>query len=100
MVIEREKIYECEVKVLFKKDGEKYTEWRVRPVAEAILKGATEFRCKDCYGAVRLHKRHVEHGPAPHVEHKRREDSEFCPAGMYFRQHPGRMPRLSQNPVE
>jgi hypothetical protein len=100
MPVEKEKIYECEVKVLFKRDGEKYTQWVVRSVADAILGGATEFRCKDCRGAVRLHGKHVAQGPAPHVEHKSREDSEYCPAGMYFRQNPGRTPRLSRTPVE
>lgn len=100
MTTVREKIFECEVKVLFKRDGEKYRKWVVRTVADAILIDAPEFRCKDCNGAVRLHGRNVSHGPAPHVEHKSREDSEYCPAGMYFLQNPGRIPRRSQNPIE
>jgi hypothetical protein len=49
---------------------------------------------------VRLHGKHVEHGPAPHVEHRSRQDSEYCPTGMYFRQNPGRLPRLSGMPVK
>jgi hypothetical protein len=96
----REKIYECEVKILFKRDGEKYKKWVTRAVADALLAEATEFRCKDCFGAVKLHGKNVAHGPAPHVEHKLREDSEYCPAGMYFQQNPGRIPRLSTSPVE
>jgi hypothetical protein len=100
MPVNKEQIYECEVKVLFKRDGEKYTKWVVRPVADAILAGATEFRCRDCHGAVRLHGKNVAHGPTPHVEHKSREDSEYCPAGIYFRQNPERIARLSQKPVE
>jgi hypothetical protein len=42
----------------------------------------------------------VGHGPAPHVEHRSRQDSEYCPAGMYFKQNPGRVPRLLTMPVE
>jgi len=95
-----EKIYTCEVKRLFMRDGEKRWEWVVSAVSDAIDHGDTVYRCKDCWGAVRLHGKHVESGPAPHVEHKRREDSEYCPAGMYFRQNPGRTPRRSKMPVE
>jgi len=95
-----EKIYECEVKKLFMRDGVKRWEWLRMSVADAIREGATEFRCKDCHGAVRLHGKHVAHAPAPHVEHKSRQDSEYCPSGMYFRQHPGREPGLSSAPVE
>ena len=100
MSTEREKIYECEVKVLFKRDGAKYRKWVVRSVADAIVACATEFRCKDCSGAVRLLGRNVAHGSLPHVEHKVREDSEYCPGGMYFRRNPGRIPRRSQHPIE
>lgn len=95
-----ERIYECEVKKLFVRDGVKRWEWVISTVAGAIHEGAREFRCKDCHGAVRLHGKHVPHGPTPHVEHRSRQDSEYCPAGMYFRQHPGREPRLSKMPVE
>jgi len=94
-----ETIYECEVKKLFLRDGTKRWEWVVMPVADAIRNGATEFRCKDRHGSVRLHGKHVAHGPAPHVEHKSRQDSEHCPAGFYFRQCPGRAARLSVQPV-
>lgn len=97
---ETEKIYTCEVKKLFLRNGEKVWEWVVADVADAIRDEATQFRCKDCHGAVRLHGKHVEHGPAPHVEHKSRQDSEYCPSGMYFRQHPGRVARLSSSPIE
>jgi hypothetical protein len=48
-------------------------------VSEAVQEGVTEFRCKDCHGRVRLHARHVAHGPAPHVEHRSKQDSEYCP---------------------
>ncbi len=95
-----EKIYECEVKRKnLGKDGVKGLRWVAMPVKDALAEGATEFRCKDCHGAVKLHGKHVPHGPAPHVEHKSRQDSEYCPSGFYFRKYPGREPRLSLNPV-
>jgi len=99
-VANQEKIYECEVKKLFLRNGVKRWEWAVSTVADAIRDGARDFRCKDCHGEVRLHGRHVAHGPAPHVEHKSRQDSEYCPAGIYFRQNPGCEPRFSSSPVE
>ena len=96
----REKIYSCEVKKLFVRNGERKREWVVADVADAIRDEATQFRCKDCHGAVRLHGRHVAHGPAPHVEHRSKQDSEFCHAGMYFKRNPGRTSRLSEKPIE
>ena len=95
-----EKIYSCEVKKLFLRNGEKVWDWVIAVVADAIRDGATLFRCKDCQGAVKPHGKHVEHGPAPHIEHRSRQDSEYCPAGMYFRGHPGRVPKLSNMPVK
>ena len=52
---ETERIYSCEVKKLFLRNGEKVWEWVVVNVADAIRDDATQFRCKDCHGAVRLH---------------------------------------------
>jgi hypothetical protein len=95
-----ENIYKCEVKKMYLRDGVKQLEWKTMSVADAIRDRVTEFRCKDCHGAVRLHGRHIAKGPAPHVEHKSKQDSEYCPAGMYFRQQPGREPKLSSMPVE
>ncbi len=95
-----EKIYSCEVKKLFLRDGEKVWGWVTAKVADAMCEEAAEFRCKDCHGAVRLHGKNVAHGPSPHVEHRSRQDSEYCPAGMYFRRHPGRVPKLSSMPVD
>jgi hypothetical protein len=96
----QEKIYLCEIKKLFLREGTKRWEWVTATVEDALRDGATEFRCKDCHGRVKLHARHVSHGPAPHVEHKSRQDSEYCPSGFYFRQHQGRGPRLSEDPVD
>ena len=97
---ETEKIYSCEVKKLFLRNGVKRREWASAEVVDAIRDEATEFRCKDCHGAVRLHGKKVKDGPAPHIEHKSKQDSEYCVAGMYFRQHPGREPRMSATPVK
>lgn len=97
---ELEKMYECEVKKLFLRDGRKREEWTAVPVADAIRENAARYRCKHCHGAVRLHGRNVQHGPSPHAEHKSRQDSEYCPTGIYFRRNPGRLPRLSLHPVE
>jgi hypothetical protein len=72
--------------------GQGRSKWVIADVADAIRDGAAEFTCKDCHGAVKLHRQHVSHGPAPHVDHRLRLYSEYCPAGMYFRQDPGREP--------
>lgn len=94
-----EQIYECEVKRPFRNEnGEREMRWTTKPVSQVIEESLTEYRCKDCpvpCGSCR----HVPHGPAPHAEHRSRQDSEYCPAGHYFKQNPGRMPRLSENPV-
>ena len=95
-----DRMYECEVKKQFVRDGAKRWEWVKVAVLDAIKDGATDYRCKDCHGAVRLHGKHIEHGPTPHIEHRSRQDSEYCPAGIYFRQNPGREPRLSLQPVQ
>ncbi len=94
-----EKLYECEVKRRrLKPVGAGYESfWKVKVVKEALVDGDTEFRCKDCHGSVKLFKRHVADGPAPHAEHKMRADSEYCPSGMYFQKaEDGREPRESQ----
>ena len=99
---EREKIYECEVKRRRRTTTSNGYEafWKVKSVQEALDDNDTEFRCKDCHGAVKLFKKRVANGPASHVEHIHKPDSEYCPAGMYFRAATdGREPRLSESPV-
>lgn len=99
--VEKERIYECEVK-RYKVDLSKRRTpfWKVKSVAEAVVDNDTEFRCKDCHGPVRIHRKHVAHGPAPHVEHLVHEDSEYCIAGMHFnRATDGRTHRISADPV-
>ena len=101
MAAEREKIYECQVKRRRLKTGGGYEPfWKLKTVSEALIDADTEFRCSDCTGAVKLFRRHVEHGPAPHIEHRLKIDSEYCPAGIYFRKATdGRLARMSQHPV-
>ncbi|HEY4357276.1 MAG TPA: hypothetical protein VGN16_16115 [Acidobacteriaceae bacterium] len=95
-----EKIYECDVKRIRIVNGKRYFFWKVKTVREALEDEDKEFRCKDCRGEVKLFRRHVAHAAAPHVEHKRRQDSEYCPAGMYFKMATDeRTPRLSEFPV-
>lgn len=90
-------MYRCEYKKLFKDaDGKKERRWDERDVA-GLVSGTDPFvRCKWCHGAVRVHVRQVPDGPAHHVEHLRREDSENCQGGAYFKG----VHMMSQFPVE
>ncbi len=98
-VVMEDNIYECEAKRPFVRDGVKVRDWRVTRVADVISDQLDEYRCKNCHGRIKLLGKHVKHGPAPHAVHMSKQDSEYCPSGYYFRQHPERTPRLSQNPV-
>lgn len=96
-----EKIYTCEVKRTRIIEGQRSRFWKEKPVREAVEDEDVEFRCKDCHGAVKLFRKHVAHAAAPHVEHKLRQDSEYCAGGMYFKAATdGRTPRISEFPVE
>ena len=99
---EREKIYECEVKRRRRTtNGTGYEAfWKVKSVQEALDDNDTEFRCKDCHGAVKLFKKRVANGPASHVEHIHKSDAEYCSASLFFLQATdGREPHLSESPV-
>jgi len=97
----KEKMYECEVKRTRILSGQRSFFWKTKTVREAVEDNDTIFRCKDCHGEVKLLRRHVAHAAAPHVEHKLRQDSEYCEGGMYFKAaDDGRTPRLSEFPVE
>jgi hypothetical protein len=102
MAAEREKMYECEVKRRRVKEGGGYEPfWKVKSVAVALVDNDTEFRCKDCFGAVKLLGRNGKVTTIPYVEHKAPADSEFCPSGLLFKKaNDGREPRPSANPVE
>ncbi len=69
MAVEREKMYECQVKRRrVRATGIGYEPfWKLKDVAVALTDLDTEFRCKDCFGAVKLHKKRVDHGPESHV---------------------------------
>lgn len=99
---EREKFYECEVKRRrVRAQGGYEPFWKVKQVAEALVDEDTEFRCKDCGGAVKLVRRRVANAPPAHIEHKLKIDSEYCRAGMAFLQaKDGREARMSSAPVK
>jgi hypothetical protein len=101
MAVEREKFYECEVKRRrVRATGGYEPFWKVKLIAEALVDNDTEFRCKDCGGAVKLYRRHTENAPPPHIEHKLKSDSEYCRSGIYFlKATDGRESRMSQTPV-
>jgi hypothetical protein len=102
MAVEREKIYECEVKRRRTKEGGGYEPfWKVKTVAAALADEDTEFRCKDCGGAVKLLGKNSKTGGQPYVEHKDAADAEYCANGMGFRKATdGREARMSEHPVQ
>jgi hypothetical protein len=95
-----EKLFECEVKRRrVRATGGYEPFWKLKSVADAILDGDTEFRCKECHGPLKLHKRHTP-GAVSHVEHKLKADSEHCPAGARFHAATdGREARNSASPI-
>jgi hypothetical protein len=101
MPIEREKIYECEVKRRRVKVGGGYEPfWKIKAIAEALIDNDSSFRCKDCFGAVKLFNNQRTAGSLPHAEHKLRSDSEYCVAGIHYRNATdGRESRPSEHPV-
>jgi hypothetical protein len=102
MAVEREKMYECEVRRRRIKAGGGYEPyWKVKNVAEALVDEDTDFRCKDCAGAVKLLGRNGKAGMVPYVEHKLPTDAEFCPSGLLFtKATDGREARPSAHPVQ
>jgi hypothetical protein len=102
MAVEREKMYECEVRRRRLKAGGGYEAfWKVKNVAVALSDADTEFRCKDCFGEVKLLGRNGKAGTVAYVEHKRPADAEFCPSGLLFKKATdGRAPKLSDHPIE
>jgi hypothetical protein len=101
MAVEREKMYECEVRRRRLKEGGGYEPfWKVKNVAVALVDEDTEFRCKDCLGAVKLLGRNGKTGSIAYAEHKLAADAEFCPSGLLFqRATDGRQPKPSASPV-
>jgi hypothetical protein len=101
MAAERERIYECEVKRRRTKVGGGYESyWKVKTVTDALADMDTEFRCKDCGGAVKLLGRNGKEGTVPFVYHKSASDAAYCSSGMAFRTATdGREARPSAQPV-
>jgi hypothetical protein len=102
MAAEREKMFECEVRRRRLKEGGGYEAfWKVKNVAVALSDADTDFRCKDCHGAVKLLGRNGKAGTVPYVEHKLPVDSEFCASGLFFKKaSDGREAKLSEHPVD
>lgn len=90
----KEKVYECEVKILHQKDGVRFWKWIRRNASQVDRKDT--LRCYECKGKVRLHRRKIQHGPKDHVEHKSHLDSEGCSLGHYYQ---GKS-KISNSPVE
>ena len=91
----RERIYRCDVHALFIEGvpPKRVRRWLERD-AQDVQPGQT-IRCYRCHGAARMHRNRVVHGPADHVEHRRKVDSQFCELGYYFSgEH-----RMSDRPV-
>jgi hypothetical protein len=100
-----EHIYECEIRILKKHPttGEKYHDWKVVPVREAIESSVSreDVRCKSCHGRVKLLNQYGDIGNAPHAVHHSKQDSAYCEWGFYYRQaKDGRQAQLSTMPVE
>ena len=102
MAAEREKMFECEVRRRRVKAGGGYEAfWKVKSVAVALSDSDTEFRCKDCFGAVKLLGRNGKEGTVPYVKHKLPADAEFCPSGLPFKKATdGRAAKPAAQPVE
>jgi hypothetical protein len=100
VVVTPEKLYECEVKRRRVRAGGGYEPfWKVKSLVDALLDGDTEFRCKDCHGPLKLHRRHTA-GAVSHLEHKLKTDSEHCQLGARFSEATdGREHRQSSTPV-
>ncbi|NYF79161.1 hypothetical protein [Granulicella arctica] len=101
MATEREMIHECQVKRRRVRAAGGYEPfWKLKTVIDAIADSDTEFRCKDCFGPVKLNVRTTADEATRHMKHKSKSDSEYCPSGIYFQNATdGREPRLSQSPV-
>ncbi len=100
-IVSREKFYECEVKRRrVRATGGYEPFWKVKMLSEALVDEDTEFRCKDCGGAVKLFRRHMKNAAPAHVEHKLKSDSEYCLNGLHFLlATDGRAARMSATPV-
>lgn len=74
----------CEQRSQYKVESGYEWRWKEVPVSEVVGTQPSDIRCMHCHGAVRLHRKKVEHGPQDHVEHRLKQDSESCRGGVYF----------------
>ncbi len=89
-------MYRCEWKRRFIVNGKNEWRWVEREVKGLVTGEKVHLRCMHCHAEVRVHVQQVPEGPGDHVQHVRREDSEHCQGGSYFKgEH-----RRSQFPVE
>lgn len=85
----------CEQRRRSRVGGEETHTWVEVSASDLPSGGQPDIRCLYCHGRVRVHRRHVPHGPRDHVEHMSRQDSENCRSGHYFQgEH-----RMSTQPV-
>ena len=101
MAAEREMFTVCEVKRRRVRAAGGYEPfWKIKAITDAVQDNDTEFRCKDCGGAVKVVKRRSGDVQTLHVEHKHKTDSEYCCAGLHFlKATDGREARMSSTPV-
>lgn len=58
--------------------------WETTRVDQLTSWSRSSVRCAHCYGAIRIHKQRVPHGPQDHAEHLFVQDSAHCKAGHHF----------------
>jgi hypothetical protein len=74
----------CEQQKPYLQNGAEVKRWVVVEASTVEGVPANKLRCMHCFGAVRVYKQRVPHGPQDHVEHKSRQDSRGCLGGVYF----------------
>ncbi len=101
MAVEREKMFECEVRRRRVKAGGGYEPyWKVKNVAVALVDEDTEFRCKDCFGQVKLLGRNGKAGTVAYVEHKLRRRRRVLPQRPALQEGHRRPRPQAPHPVE
>lgn len=76
-------MYECEVKVPYQRSHGIEYGWKMTPVDHTA--DTDLVRCMHCEGAVSIYRKRKHDGPADHVQHRERQDSENCKGGSYFK---------------
>jgi hypothetical protein len=89
-----ERMYVCEVETAYQTNSG--IEYRWKKVDVELTANTDRVRCAHCAGSVRFHRKQKANGTPDHVEHRSRQDSEYCMGGHYFKGDHHR----SQSPVE